>query len=393
MARSLIPCSCVIHDGALECWGDEEFQNNGKREGQFSAVECGSWHTCALDAEGIATCFGAGYALQSTVPAIPLKTVSAGFSDTCGIATGDGSIVCWGMKAEQDLKPPEGRFVQVSVGTRSACAISAHDGAVQCWGSDEFQQMSGAPQTTGFRSVSCGGGHTCALTKGGRLVCWGGSDEYRLGRGIPNTKTPHAQISAGEDHACALGQDGIVRCWGRCKQGACDPPASGKGSKGGRHVEYVAVAAGGLHTCAVRKEDGAIDCWVSSRLFLLLSRERAKMCVCERECVCLLCVRTRVHEFVHRYRCTCVCVYVWVCMCVCVRARAAGRPPCDRWCLFAASSSLHALDPRTPYDSPGRRAHFCFRRQASDPPSSWGSHQGQCRQRESWRGGRGGELA
>jgi len=207
---------------------------------------------------GIASCFGAGYALQAKVPSVAFKSVSAGFSDTCGISHADGSLVCWGVKSEQDLKPPDGRFAQVSVGTRSACAITALDGSVKCWGSDEFQQMSGAPQTTGFQSISCGGGHTCALTTGGRITCWGGSDEYRLGRGVPNTKTPHAQISAGEDHACALGQDGVVRCWGRCKKGACDPPAGGKG---GKHIEYSAIAAGGLHTCAVRKDDGAIDCW------------------------------------------------------------------------------------------------------------------------------------
>ena len=250
--------SCVIHDAALECWGDEEFQNNGRREGKFAAVTCGSWHTCALDAATHrAKCFGAGYALQAEVPAIPFKAISAGFADTCGISEHDGSLICWGVKSDKELKPPLGKFAHVSVGTRSACAVSSVDGSVQCWGSDEFQQMSGAPQTTGLRTVSVGGGHTCALTQGGRISCWGGSDNYRLGRSIPATKVAHAQVVSGEDHACALGQDGAIRCWGHCSTGACDPPPT----TSGKPHEYVAVAAGGLRTCGVRKADSVIDCW------------------------------------------------------------------------------------------------------------------------------------
>ena len=63
--RSLSICaggrhSCVIRDTFLECWGDSEFENNGRREGKFIAVDCGSWHTCALDQNGSALCFGAG---------------------------------------------------------------------------------------------------------------------------------------------------------------------------------------------------------------------------------------------------------------------------------------------------------------------------------------------
>ncbi|MGB1598105.1 MAG: hypothetical protein ACPIOQ_35435 [Promethearchaeia archaeon] len=105
--------------------------------------------------------------------------------------------------------------------------------------------------------MSVGGGHTCALTQGGRISCWGGSDNYRLGRSIPATKVAHAQVVSGEDHACALGQDGAIRCWGHCSTGACDPPPT----TSGKPHEYVAVAAGGLHTCGVRKADSVIDCW------------------------------------------------------------------------------------------------------------------------------------
>jgi hypothetical protein len=73
--------SCVVHNSMLECWGDEEFQNNGQREGRFVAVDCGSWHTCALDASGRASCFGAGYALQAKVPTTTFSTISAGAVD------------------------------------------------------------------------------------------------------------------------------------------------------------------------------------------------------------------------------------------------------------------------------------------------------------------------
>jgi hypothetical protein len=162
-----VPHSCAIQDGALECWGDEEFGNNGVHKGRYSAVSCGSWHTCALDqgslaymrthadacaptnarapdlcahahspsstvraesnagclawaqtpksqppnpkprssAESHAKCFGAGYALQTTVPKMSFSALSAGFSDTCGIATADASLVCWGAKVHPTHTP------------------------------------------------------------------------------------------------------------------------------------------------------------------------------------------------------------------------------------------------------------------------------------------------
>jgi len=250
--------SCVIHNSELECWGDDEYANNGKRSGNFSAVDCGSWHTCALDTAGRASCFGAGYALKASVPEIEFSKISAGFSDTCGIAASDAVILCWGAKSTLDLEPPTGAFSDVSVGTRSACALTAKDGSVKCWGSDEFNQRSGAPTTSAFRQVTCGGGHCCALTQGGRINCWGGSDEYRLGRAIPNTKVPHVQIATGEDHSCTLGRDSTVRCWGRCKEGACDPPVNKKTSK---PIEFSAIAAGGLHTCGLQTKDQRVVCW------------------------------------------------------------------------------------------------------------------------------------
>ena len=51
-----------------------------------------------FSAESNAKCFGAGYAVQTTVPKVAFSALSAGFSDTCGVATADASLVCWGAK-------------------------------------------------------------------------------------------------------------------------------------------------------------------------------------------------------------------------------------------------------------------------------------------------------
>ncbi|HEY1559086.1 MAG TPA: hypothetical protein VGF94_29895, partial [Kofleriaceae bacterium] len=122
-------------------------------------------------------------------------------------------------------------------------------------------------------AIAAGAYHTCALLDGGRFSCWGQNGEGQLGRVTgsetddPNPGAPSAQggfltLTAGSLFTCGLTADG-VSCWGDSNIGEL-----GQGdvydTTDPVHVavtgHVVAVASGGVHTCALRDDD-TVACW------------------------------------------------------------------------------------------------------------------------------------
>ena len=65
--------------------------------------------------------------------------------------------------------------------------------------------------------------------------------------------TTFVAISAGGHHTCGVREDGTAVCWGNNEQGQ-STPVQGK---------FTAISAGRSHTCAVRKS-GYVACWGSN---------------------------------------------------------------------------------------------------------------------------------
>ena len=132
--------------------------------------------------------------------------------------------------------------------------------------------------------VSAGRDHSCALTRDGRAFCWGSNDVGQLlateggpsscrldpipvARACSTTPLPvladirFLAVSAGGVHTCGLAVDRTVYCWGdnsEAQLGDVQP------ARGVVHVVgtlgFASVSAGALHTCGVRT-DGALFCW------------------------------------------------------------------------------------------------------------------------------------
>lgn len=173
----------------------------------------------------------------------------------------------------------------VSAGGYHTCALTG-SGSAKCWGGNEDGQLGNGRNTNSsypvqvsgltenVMSISAGYDHTCAVTLTGAAKCWGNNDDGELGNGN-NTSSNRpvtvrglnrgvAAISAGSHFTCAKLTSGVVKCWGK---GTYRQLGNGSNSSANIPVRVVglgesakAVAAGGLHACALL-DSGAVKCW------------------------------------------------------------------------------------------------------------------------------------
>lgn len=239
-----------------------------------TSVSAGSHHTCAVTADGAATCWGSnffgqlgnGATSRSNEPtpvdvaglASGVAAISAGDGHTCALMTA-GTVKCWGAGGSPGDGTGELATTPVDV-----CAVGAN--APCSAGNDNL--------LTGVVAISAGWNHTCALTDAGGLKCWGTNQRGELGDGT--TSSPYvpvevsgldsgvSAVASGSEYTCALMSSGAMKCWGINSLGQLGDgtttsrslPADVSGLAGGA----IAVAAGQSHTCAVTAA-GGVDCW------------------------------------------------------------------------------------------------------------------------------------
>ncbi len=299
----------TLASGTLQCWGDNStgqigdgtsggaetpapVQANQTRPSPTAVpipnappvrlVSPGWFHTCAVLADGTATCWGndrhgqLGDSLLAERDAPDVTKPVAGLSGSTVVANGDptdgqcivlpnGTVKCWGnnqygMVGDLSTTPaptpvlvnnvthPFGNALSVCQGEDFSCALLA-DGTAQCWGgnyagqlgygsapdSAAHSQPSGVLGLTNAVAIACGQAFACALLADGTLQCWGDNDEFQLGNASPQVLqtapttvvgpdgvTPFGQnrfIAAGAYHTCAVHGDGTTQCWGESAYG------------------------------------------------------------------------------------------------------------------------------------------------------------------------------
>jgi alpha-tubulin suppressor-like RCC1 family protein len=247
--------TCAVKgDGAVVCWGDDQYGESTAGNGLSSIAEVsdGVDYLCGRRIDRTVTCWGRNDFGQARPPSdlMPVAHVSAGGYHTCALKT-DGTVVCWGSNTEGEATVPIGlaSVVQVSAGTYHTCGLKT-DGTVVCWGSNAEGEATVPTGVVSIAQVSAGGAHTCALKTDGTVVCWGYN--YEGETNVPSGLMSVAQISAGAAHTCALKLDRTVLCWGDNSEGQSTVPSGLAG--------VTQVSAGGYHTCAL-KTDGTVVCW------------------------------------------------------------------------------------------------------------------------------------
>ncbi len=276
-------------DGTAYCWGDNSNGQGGNNLPlssnpsprlvdstlKFSSISAGAFHTCAVQTDGTAYCWGLGSngrlgngtTTYKDVPTLvsggfKFSSISAGKFHTCAVKT-DGVAYCWGDNTDfqlgdfgpnqtltpnlvkNDLGDPSAlRFSSISAETEHTCGLTTA-GVAYCWGDGAAGQLGtggifsfspatvndsfGNPNPLRFSSISAGVVHTCGLTTAGVAYCWGAGGAGRLGnttiaqRNYPisvrdSSTNPSplrfSSISTSDEFTCGVTTDGIVYCWG-----------------------------------------------------------------------------------------------------------------------------------------------------------------------------------
>lgn len=224
-------------------------------------VTVGSGFACGVDALHAAHCwgnnpsgvFGDTTAAPSLVPVLVpggllFAQVHAGADFVCGLTTTTNAIWCWGSNAHGQrgvagtpvpaptLVSGGHTWIGLATGGQSACGI-ASDSTAWCWGINDYGQLGDGTLGTDrfapvavkdsirFASLSMSSTHACGVSTAGRLWCWGRNADRELGADSTGSQykspvpvatadsTGFLAVAAGGSHTCALGA-GKSYCWG-----------------------------------------------------------------------------------------------------------------------------------------------------------------------------------
>ena len=270
--------SCALTElGAVKCWGGEYILGTGSIDGSnvpvdvsglssgVEAISAGNTHACARLVTGELRCWGdnpfgalgLGSAPQTLEPSqvagfgSGALGVDVSLMHTCSV-DGDGAAFCWGNNTygqtgapyfQQSESYPQPVFTlgtgisQISAGGFHSCALDL-GGSVSCWGFFEAGRL-GVPQASEDRTyvpqsvtqlasgnlqVSAGGYHTCVLSPTSGLKCFGSNTMGQLGNAsfdngytaidVVGQTSGIQKVSSGLRHTCSLSDAGAVTCWG-----------------------------------------------------------------------------------------------------------------------------------------------------------------------------------
>lgn len=249
--------------------------------GSYKYVAVGQNHTCALTVSNEIRCWGDNWAGQLGAPSplcgirdcslVPIavqcpageackfRSLAAGGDHTCAVDT-NGKAWCWGedgtlatgdsslgalpkhthrrIPAFTDLGVPAD-FVQIDTDFTHTCAVSAAQD-VFCWGDNFFGQL-GSPQAipsstrallirsgNRYKSIVTGMSHSCAVQASNGVVdCWGDNSQFQLTGNVNpakfitiNSKVPLANrglqfMAAGATITCGQASNDDTVCWGK----------------------------------------------------------------------------------------------------------------------------------------------------------------------------------
>lgn len=271
----LSACVCLLGDPNCRC-------TRPVPPMRYIDVTAGATHSCAIDQNNKAFCWGSDFFGQ------------LGFTATAMCQITDPVVPPISFPCSVTPGAVAGTFAQISAGRDHTCAVDMA-GDVWCWGRNMFGQLGNGTVSsafaaqpnptrvnagaTKFKEVGAGYFQTCALGTDNLVYCWG-----RTGCSVnpdPQLATPKSvgtqtfkALSVGPHHACALTTTGTPMCWGKGSSGQLGDsnpnPVCAFAPQTAAHAPAVfnpaRIAAGGSSSCVGSATgygvmDGSITCW------------------------------------------------------------------------------------------------------------------------------------
>jgi alpha-tubulin suppressor-like RCC1 family protein len=219
-------CAIMKANRGLRCWGSGGLGQLGVNTyyrsvppqtdvlTDVASVSLGNYHTCALLASGLISCFG-----YNIIGQLGDGITQSSYVPTWAILSGLG-----------------GYASAIGTGADHTCAITLSTTLpLHCWGlgsdgqlgaGDKNDSESALPISTGLIGVlqlSLGHVHTCVVSSDHRVLCWGwgGYGSTGLSTGQATTVPTYipelydiARVECGAFVTCSLSLTGDVRCWG-----------------------------------------------------------------------------------------------------------------------------------------------------------------------------------
>jgi hypothetical protein len=223
----------------------------------------GSDHMCALDAEGVAWCWGyngfgqlghgttgSSDIAKRVLTSQRFTTIAGSYSVTCGIAV-DHSLWCWGYNG----------------GDASGVGLFGNGGT-------EGSAVP-VPAATGLSvvDIDIDASTACAVTTAGEAWCWGriitpaGNMESRLPVKVESSERWRDISVSGSDRVCAVSLEYVAHCWatgpGTAERAGLDGEALSPRPVPGI-PPVVEVTVGWWNQCGRLASGSGVVCWGSS---------------------------------------------------------------------------------------------------------------------------------
>jgi alpha-tubulin suppressor-like RCC1 family protein len=273
-------CGTLSSNGKAYCWGWNYYGElgNGTVSGEseyfptplavkgdhlFHGLTGSESHTCALEADGTAYCWG--YNGKGEL----------GVSDPQVKGSPEPIAVEGGLK-----------FAQIAAGYDHSCAIDAagkaycfgfnYKGAIGNGNYDDQNKPAAVSGNLAFNEVRAGLDCSCGLTKDGKAYCWGNNEYGQIGNGSDDTNATYnapeavlgdhvfTHLDLMASHACGITADGETWCWGRNESYQLGDDGDGQAKstpvKVKTELKFVDISVGIWHSCG-RTSDGDVHCW------------------------------------------------------------------------------------------------------------------------------------
>ena len=238
-------------------------------------LSAGARHTCAIDAADALHCWGDDSDGRTRVPAdvAGWRAVAAakGGCHTCALAL-DGGVRCWGCDANGEVSgvptvPGGNRWISVGAGKGVSCGVASVDRAVRCWG--RFMPQVGANPWYGpWSRVAVGEDWVCALSANdAKARCRGWSANGQTTVPPRLADAAWLDLSAGFQHVCGVlaTSPRSLACWGSGVAGESTPPTATEGEMAADPTSAIdswgAVSAGTHVTCGIVGAQRRLKCW------------------------------------------------------------------------------------------------------------------------------------